>query len=128
MTTSTYAVIVEDDQYSVDVLTNLLSRLKITYKSVVDGSRIINVIKELPRVDVVFLDLELPVSTGYEVFHTLKANQELSHIPVVAYTSHTNEKATARKLGFSGFLSKPLNGGEFPLQLERILKREPVWE
>src|SRR5689334_14278408 len=123
-----YALIIEDDSYSTDVLGNLLDRLEVSYIAINNGLHILDVFTRIPRVDVIFLDLELPGATGYEVFKIIKSVQESQSVPVVAYTSHTNEMAKTHKLGFNGFLSKPLNGSEFADQLARILDGQEVWE
>jgi CheY-like chemotaxis protein len=49
-------------------------------------------------------------------------------IPVVAYTSHNSEMATARAKGFHSFLGKPLKQEHFPGQMGKILNNEAVWE
>jgi two-component system cell cycle response regulator DivK len=123
-----HIVIVEDDQYSVDILGNLLSGFRIPYTSMTNGEQIISALKRFSRTDVIFLDLELPKLDGYSVFQIIRAEESFNHIPIIAYTSHTNEMAVTRQKGFQGFLSKPLQGNEFPAQLDRILNGESVWE
>jgi two-component system cell cycle response regulator DivK len=125
---SIHVVIVEDDQYSIDILGNLLSRFRIPYTSISDADQVMRALKRFSRVDVIFLDLELPRIDGYAVFDAIRAEADFNRIPVIAYTSHTNEMTVTRERGFQGFLSKPLQGNEFPEQLDRILQGEGVWE
>jgi CheY-like chemotaxis protein len=123
-----HAVVVEDDTPSADVLTDLLRQLEINYTVLLDGSSIIAAMHQFGRVDVVFLDLEMPNSTGYQVLADIQALPDFAGIPVVAYTSHTSEMSNARKAGFHSFLGKPLRGKVFANLLAKILDREPVWD
>ena len=82
---------------------------------------------KLEKVDIVFLDLEMPKLDGYEVLVILKQHFG-NNVPIVACTVHTAEINTTRKLGFSSFVAKPLDTDRFPNQLSRILNGDPVWE
>ncbi|HLA45227.1 MAG TPA: response regulator, partial [Aggregatilineales bacterium] len=84
-------------------------------------------LQTLEKVDIVFLDLEMPKLDGYEVLVILKQHFG-NNVPIVACTVHTAEINTTRKLGFSSFVAKPLDTDRFPNQLSRILNGDPVWE
>jgi two-component system, cell cycle response regulator DivK len=51
----------------------------------------------------------------------------LKAIPIIAYSVHTSEAEQARRLGFNGFLGKPLNADDFADQLHNILQGNSVW-
>jgi CheY-like chemotaxis protein len=123
-----HAVVVEDDTPSADVLTDLLRQLEIDYAVLSDGNSVIAAMRHFGRVDVVFLDLEMPNSTGYQVLADIQAMPDFAGIPVVAYTSHTSEMSNARKAGFHSFLGKPLRGKVFADLLAKILDNQPVWD
>jgi CheY-like chemotaxis protein len=123
-----FVLIVEDDISSVEVLGQYLEFLNVKYFVLADGSHILDVIKGFPRVDVIFLDLDLASQNGYEVFKTIRSDTKWNQIPVVVYTSHTDQKSQARQAGFHSFLGKPLNSKAFPMQLQNILSNEPVWD
>lgn len=63
------------------------------------------------RPDLVLLDLEMPGVDGYEVCRRLKADPELSDIPVIFITGHNDEAAETQGLdvGAVDFISKPFN-------------------
>ena len=122
-----HALIVEDDPLSIDVLKRLLEKEGVS-STVVDGYvDTFTLLKTAPIPDVVFLDLEMPGSSGYQVFETLKALPQTRHVPMIAYTNHISHATRVRQSGFDGFLGKPLNYNEFPEILERILNGESVW-
>lgn len=122
------ALIIEDDAVSARVLTHLLTQLGMTFQVIWDGTTIAEELKFAPRADVIFLDLEMPVSNGYAVRDLINGLPGLKDVPVIAYTTHTSHLNQARRAGFDGLLGKPLDFRLFPAQVERILRGEPVWE
>ena len=65
--------------------------------------------KESP--DIILLDVMMPEMSGFEVCRRLKANPQLSHIPVVMVTAltDTEDKIRGLEAGADDFLSKPID-------------------
>ena len=122
------ALIIEDEQTSVDVLQNLLSQLDVESFVIYGGPNIADHIGEIARPDVIFLDLEMPGLNGYEVLDLIRSDDEFDGVPVVAYTTHISHMSSARDAGFDSFLGKPLHRYDFADNLVRILNGESVWE
>jgi CheY-like chemotaxis protein len=122
-----YVIIIEDNATDVNVLQSLLKRLGVNFVALADGRNVIDRLIGLPVPDAIFLDLELPGITGYEVFDALKTVRDLAKVPVIAYTSHLSEMSAARSAGFHSFLSKPLNPTEFSEQVADIFDGISVW-
>src|SRR5262245_61327352 len=118
------ALIIDDDPSNVAVLGELLALEGVNYTKLLDATRLDAVLQDIVKFDIIFLDLEMPTLDGYAVLELLKASVYTRTLPVVAYTVHTSEIGTARKLGFHSFLGKPLDADQFPSQLARILKGE----
>ena len=59
--------------------------------------------------DIIFLDINMLQVTGWECLLLLKQNEEYHSIPVIMYTTSASnlDKEKAKKLGASGFLTKP---------------------
>ncbi len=123
-----HVLIIENDATSIDVLVQLLDQLGTGYTVLEDGRLVLEVVSQLLRVDVIFLDLEMPQVDGYDVLAAIQAAPELSAVPVVAYSSHVSEMSNARSAGFHSFLGKPLQGKQFSSHFNRILNHQPVWE
>ena len=123
-----HALIIDDNQNNVAVLVHLLSQHGISSTQVITLDYLPSALAQPRAVDVIFLDLEMPDRSGYDVLQELKADDRFMHVPIVAYTVHAHEILTAMQVGFHSFLSKPLDSDRFGGQLARILKGERVWE
>jgi PAS domain S-box-containing protein len=60
--------------------------------------------------DVIVTELVVPQLDGFGILQTLKANQLLSHTPVIAITGllHADARDRARNAGFTNVLAKPV--------------------
>jgi two-component system, cell cycle response regulator DivK len=122
-----HALIIDDNAGNSGVLAQLLTNEGVSYTAVLNPRQLPNVLERLNRVDVVFLDLEMPGMNGYTVLNQFKADARFANTPVIAYTVHTTEVNTARKHGFDGFLAKPIDADRFPELFARIMRHEAVW-
>lgn len=122
-----HALIIDDDAYNIHIMERLLDREDISYTAVADPTLLADVLQTLNKVDIVFLDLEMPQQDGYEVLAFLREHID-PNVPVVACTVHTAEMGKTRKQGFFSFVAKPLDQDRFSDQLKRILSGISVWE
>jgi CheY-like chemotaxis protein len=121
-----HALIIDDDPMSLDILSQLLELENLTYTTVQDSTRLGEVITTLSRVDVVFLDLEMPSLNGYSVFKFLK-NEVGITAPIVAHTVHLSESNEVLAMGFDSFIAKPIDSDTFHDQLQQILNGGRIW-
>ncbi|MGH7201743.1 MAG: response regulator [Planctomycetaceae bacterium] len=77
-----------------------------------------------PRPDLILLDLQLPGRDGLELLADLKADDDLTGLPVVVLTGSTDEADQRRseQLDVEAFLTKPVDLQKF-LRLVRDLNR-----
>jgi CheY-like chemotaxis protein len=125
--TGRHALIIDDDASNRKVLDHLLSLEGFTRTELASARGLEKALEKLDEVTLIFLDLEMPGTNGYQALEVFKSKPEYSDIPVVAYSVHRNEFPTARALGFHSFLAKPLDSDRFSEQLASILNGEHVW-
>ena len=73
--------------------------------------------------DLILMDLSLPGMDGWEATRVLKADEETSHIPIVALTGHALAGASegARKAGCDSFVTKPCLPDDLVVEVRRML-------
>ena len=73
--------------------------------------------------DVIFLDLNLPQVSGWEILKHLRQTNHLATIPVVMYTtsSQKQEAEIAHNLGANYFITKPTDYNELKRLLTEVL-------
>lgn len=123
-----HALIIDDNGKNIEVLARLLSMQDMSCTTVPRPVQLDAALQNIAEVDVIFLDLEMPGASGYDILERLKADARFQAVPIVAYTVHVSEITAAHRQGFHSFLGKPLDADKFPEQLARILNGQPVWE
>jgi two-component system cell cycle response regulator DivK len=94
------------------------------------GWGVVDFAEQMGQVDLILMDLRLPVEDGYAALRQIRAHPKLKNTLVVPVTAlgSVSEMEKARDAGFDGFLAKPLDARRFPEQIRSILRGEPVWE
>ena len=61
------------------------------------------------RLDLILMDIQLPVMDGYEATRLIRCNPEINTIPIIAVTSYAlaGDEAKARAAGCSAYVTKP---------------------
>ena len=79
------------------------------------------------KVDLVFMDIRMPVMGGVEATQKIREHPEWSHIPVIALTASATEFEGSQLLnmGFNDYLRKPAGLAEVIHALGDFLKTEP---
>ncbi len=75
-----------------------------------------------PRVDLILLDLNLPKYDGRQVLERIRADPELTHIPVVILTTSSSEEDILRsyKLHANAYVTKPVDVNDFITAVRQI--------
>lgn len=101
-------LIVEDDPYSIEYLTEVLSETKVHIEIAKNGNDALKKAKENCDLDLILMDIQLPGISGDEVTTLIrKFNQD---IPIIAQTAHAmvNDKKKYIKAGCTDYLPKPI--------------------
>ena len=125
------ALAVEDDAGGMAIIGVMMRYLGMQSYLNTTGDGVVELARAMkPRPDVIFLDINLPKTNGYEVLKQIRADEKLKDVLVVAVTAQDADTEIPRCMaaGFDGFIGKPISRSRFPRQIRRILSGEPVWE
>jgi DNA-binding response OmpR family regulator len=75
--------------------------------------------------DLVILDIIMPDMDGYQVCQAMRADPQLSDVPILFLTAKVRpqDKIAGFKVGADDYLSKPFNVNELILRVQAILRR-----
>ena len=108
---------VDDDCMNLEMLELMLSDLDSRILKAVNGQEALQLMEQEPDIDVVLLDLEMPVMDGYEAIACIKQSFEWRDIPVIVVTAGTSEVTRVLALGANDFITKPYNPEELRLRV-----------
>ncbi len=106
-------LVVDDDEDSRRLLTHLLERRGYSVE-LADGGKAALEMLAGTTVDVVLLDVMMPMMDGFAVCREMKKNPETANLPVILLTARDDmeTRAAGMNIGVSEFLSKPVNKEE----------------
>ena len=116
-------LIVEDNEMNRDMLSRRLERRGFAIVMAMDGQQGVEMARS-ERPDLILMDMSLPVMDGWAATQAIKADPELSKIPVIALTAHAmaGDREKAMAAGCDDYDTKPI---ELPRLLEKIAKFLP---
>lgn len=119
-------LVIDDVEENREILRYRLEQQGYTIEMAGDGQEGLMLMNKQP-VDLVLLDLNMPVMNGFTFLEKLKSNQKLTGIPVIVVSSFDDEETTNNVLlfGACGFVSKPYDMSQINHQIKNCL-RSPV--
>jgi HAMP domain-containing protein/signal transduction histidine kinase/CheY-like chemotaxis protein len=115
-------LIVDDDVRNIFALTSILERHQLRIVHAETGREGIEVLRSTPGIDIVLMDVMMPVMDGYETTRAIRAFEEFRHLPIIALTAKAmkgdREKCIAA--GASDYIPKPVD-------LEQLFALLRVW-
>lgn len=116
-------LIVDDEKTNVKYVSDLLGaiyNLKVAY----NGKQALNIVNNI-QIDLILLDIQMPIMDGYAVIKELKNNSLTNKIPVIFLTS-SKDNDTLKKVfevGAHDYISKPFNTEELKIRVDNHLTR-----
>ena len=113
---------VDDDNFNLQILQAMLQGSGALIHTAVDGRQALDFIDANSDVDIVLLDLQMPVMNGYEALEKIKNNPSLINLPVIVVTADQQEVTKVLALGANDFIPKPFNPDELKLRVMNHVK------
>lgn len=114
-------MIVDDEQSNVYALSHYLETQNMEVQVAKNGEEALASLQSGTKVDIILLDMMMPVMDGYESLAVLKGSDLLSKIPVIAVTARAmkGDREKCLQAGAWDYLSKPL---DLKLLMEKITR------
>ena len=117
-------LIAEDDNINFLLIEKMVKSFNFKVIRAKDGVEAVEFCKNNHEIDLVLMDIKMPNLNGYEAFTEIrKFNQT---IPIIAQTSYTfeDEINKIKELGFTDFISKPIEKERLFELIKFYMKRE----
>jgi len=101
---------VDDDKINLMLLRSLLAKSGIVIEviEVMNGEEAIKQLKARDDIDVVLLDIIMPIMGGLEMIQVVRADENMRQVPIIVLTTDETKKEEALELGANDFIMKPV--------------------
>ena len=115
-------LIVEDNKLNMKLFKDILEAEDCIVIECFDPMFAMRIVEEeLPNL--ILMDIQLPRISGYDLIQWIKADANISHIPIIAITAFAMEddKEKILSLGCEGYMSKPISMDPFIANVNKFL-------
>jgi two-component system cell cycle response regulator DivK len=115
-------LVVEDQEDNRRIIRDLLTSVGHELIEAPDGEAGVRLAKE-HRPDLILMDIQLPGLDGYEATRRIKADPELSAIPIVVVTSYalSGDEQKAQAAGCDAYVAKPFSPRQLLATIRQFL-------
>ena len=115
--------IIEDEPFIIEALTFILEKEGFIVKSISDGAKAIEFVKDT-NPDLVILDIMLPNVSGMKILEDIRSTKLIAELPVLMLTAKGQKKdrRAAEDAGVNEFMTKPFDNAELIQQIKHMLK------
>ena len=115
-------LIVEDNALNIKLFCDLLAAHGHQPEAVTDSRNALDVAKQFEP-DLVITDIQLPHVSGLELIKMLKADEQLSDVPIMAVTAYSaiGDEERIRAAGAQAYVSKPISVVKFAQTVDELL-------
>ncbi|OGG93110.1 MAG: hypothetical protein A2527_14390 [Candidatus Lambdaproteobacteria bacterium RIFOXYD2_FULL_50_16] len=105
-------LIVDDDIKNIFVISSVLVENEAETLHAKNGKEALDLLDNDPLVDLVLMDIMMPIMDGYQAMQAIRQIPKLAHLPVIAVTAKAMREDRKKCLdaGADDYLSKPLDG------------------
>lgn len=119
----------EDDEEDKDLFTYIISEIssdiKISFAN--NGIKLMSLLDNATQLpDFIFLDLNMPLKTGFECLHDIKNSEKWKQIKtiILSTSSHPEQIKEVYKMGADLYLEKPNSYSRFKDSLSKCLQMD----
>jgi CheY-like chemotaxis protein len=115
-------LLVDDDMRNLFALSKVLRGKGIDVVMAQDGQKALDVLDKDPELELVLMDIMMPVMDGYDTMRAIRAKPALANVPIIALTAKAmrGDREKCLEAGANDYLSKPID-------VDRLLSMIRVW-
>ena len=114
---------VDDDLINLKLLKSMLMKNG-NIKEVAEahnGSDAIGILKSRDDIDLILLDIIMPIMGGIDMLKVVRADDNLRQLPIIVLTTDETKKAEALECGANGFLMKPIRNNDLIAKIKTVI-------
>ncbi|OIP58304.1 MAG: response regulator [Helicobacteraceae bacterium CG2_30_36_10] len=114
---------VDDDMINLKLLRSMLMKTGNVAEVVEakNGSDAIGILKARNDIDLILLDIIMPVMGGIEMLKVVRADENLRQLPIIVLTTDETKKSEALEFGANEFLMKPIRNDDLMKKIASVM-------
>lgn len=115
-------LLVDDDMRNIFALSSVFEEEGLEVFIAANGKAALDKLAEIENINIVLMDIMMPVMDGYEAIKKIRENKQFHNLPIIALTAKamSDDKEKCLKAGANDYITKPVDVG----QLLSLLK---IW-
>ncbi|MGN6277205.1 MAG: response regulator [Sphingomonas sp.] len=115
-------LVVEDNELNLKLFCDLLRAHEFAAEPVRDGRDAITKARDFDP-ELIIMDIQMPHVSGFELIETLKQDETLRRIPIMAVTAYAGreDEDRIRAAGADAYVSKPISLARFVKEVSDLL-------
>lgn len=117
-------LIAEDDNINFLLFQKMMQHKNYKIIRAVNGQEAVDICINNPNIDLVLMDIKMPIMTGFEALEQIRPIRPI--LPIIAQTAYSSsdDKIKIEEAGFNGYITKPLNRDTLFELINKYLDKE----
>jgi signal transduction histidine kinase/DNA-binding response OmpR family regulator/HAMP domain-containing protein len=115
-------LLVDDDMRNLFALAGVLNKNGLNVYKAHNGEKALESLNNEPSIDLVLMDIMMPIMDGYETMRAIRAQAQFKHLPIIALTAKAMKEDRSKCIaaGADDYLTKPV-------EINQLLSLMRVW-